>query len=72
MADTSNLVVLTFEGMGTATAVYEQIEQMEKEHLLKVTDAIIIERDDSPAPERERPVTSESGQGARASSSNFA
>jgi uncharacterized membrane protein len=40
----SNLVVLTFEGSETAEALYEQIEKMEKEKLLVVDDAIIIER----------------------------
>lgn len=46
MADTNNLIVLTFEGKETAAAVYEQIEQMEKDKLVKVADAVIIEYDD--------------------------
>jgi uncharacterized membrane protein len=41
----SNLVVLTFEGQDTAEALYKQIEQMEKEKLVVVDDAVIIERE---------------------------
>jgi uncharacterized membrane protein len=45
MADkpTSNLAVLVFEGQDTAQALYEQIEQMQKEKLVTVEDAIILE-----------------------------
>jgi uncharacterized membrane protein len=50
MAETNNLVVLTFEGVQTAAAVYEQLEQMEKEKQLKIADAIIIERGAESAP----------------------
>jgi uncharacterized membrane protein len=47
MAQTNNLIVLTFEGQDTATAVFEQIEKMESEKLLTIQDAIIIEREDT-------------------------
>jgi uncharacterized membrane protein len=57
MADTNNLVVLSFEGMGTAAAVYEQLEQMEKEQLLEIEDAIIVERDAGEASGRLMPST---------------
>lgn len=40
---TSNLAVLTFEGQDTAEALYEQIKQMEKEKLVSLDDAIILE-----------------------------
>lgn len=40
---TSNLAVLTFEGQGTAEAVYEQIEQLAKEKLVVLDDAVILE-----------------------------
>lgn len=45
MADkpTSNLAVLIFDGRDTAQALYEQIEQMQKEKLVSVEDAIILE-----------------------------
>jgi uncharacterized membrane protein len=45
MADkpTSNLAVLIFDGQETAQALYEQIEQMQKEKLVSVDDAIILE-----------------------------
>ena len=39
----SNLAVLTFEGQGSAEAVYEQIKQMEKEKLVVLDDAVILE-----------------------------
>ena len=39
----SNLAVLTFEGSGSAEAVYEQIKQMEKEKLVTLDDAVILE-----------------------------
>lgn len=46
----SNLVVLSFEGQSAAEAVYEQFEQMEKENLITIEDAVILERAaDSPA-----------------------
>lgn len=41
---TSTLAVLTFEGQDTAEALYEQIEKMEKDKLLVLEDAVIIER----------------------------
>jgi uncharacterized membrane protein len=47
----SNLVVLTFEGQEAAEALYKQIEQMEKDKLVVVDDAVIIER----APEYNEP-----------------
>jgi uncharacterized membrane protein len=40
---TSNLAVLIFEGQDTAQVLYEQIEQMQKEKLVSVEDAIILE-----------------------------
>jgi uncharacterized membrane protein len=45
MADklTSNLAVLIFDGQATAQALYAQIEQMQKEKLVSVEDAIILE-----------------------------
>jgi uncharacterized membrane protein len=63
MAENNYLVVLTFEGMGTAAAVYAQFEQMEKEHLVDIADAIIIERDGSASPGGAPPVELGSGQG---------
>ena len=42
---TSTLAVLTFEGQDTAEALYAQIEQMEKDKLLVLEDAVIIERE---------------------------
>jgi uncharacterized membrane protein len=63
MADENYLVVLTFEGMGTAAAVYAQLEQMEKEHLVKIADAIIIERGSGEPPGSAPPVELGSGQG---------
>jgi uncharacterized membrane protein len=62
MAETKNLVVLTFEGVQTASAVYEQIEQMEKAKQLKVADAIIIERPAASAPVAPLHATSGSGE----------
>lgn len=50
MAETKNLVVLTFEGAQTAAAVYEQFEEMEKAKQLKIADAVIIERGPGSAP----------------------
>lgn len=41
----SNLVVLTFEGQDAAEALYQQIEQMEKDKLVVIEDAVIIERE---------------------------
>jgi uncharacterized membrane protein len=41
----SNLVVLTFEGQQAAEALYEQIEQMEKDKLVVIDDAVIVERE---------------------------
>ncbi len=46
MAESNNLLALTFEGKETAAAVYEKIEDMEKEKQLTIADAIIIEYDD--------------------------
>ncbi len=46
----SNLVVLSFEGSSAAEAVYEQFEQMEKDNLIHIEDAVILERAaDSPS-----------------------
>jgi uncharacterized membrane protein len=42
----SNLVVLMFEGQDAAEALYKQIEKMEKEKVVVVDDAVIIERED--------------------------
>ncbi len=39
----SNLVVLSFEGQRAAEAVYEQFEQMEKDNLIVIEDAVILE-----------------------------
>lgn len=55
MADkpASNLIVLTFEGQQTAEALYKQIEQMEKDKLVVIDDAVIVEREphyETPAP----------------------
>jgi uncharacterized membrane protein len=41
----SNLAVLTFDGQDAAEALYQQIEQMEKEKLVVIEDAVIIERE---------------------------
>lgn len=40
-----NLVVLSFEGQSAAAAVYEQFEQMEKDKLIEIADAVILERE---------------------------
>ena len=42
---TSTLAVLTFEGQDTAETLYAQIEKMEKDKLLVLEDAVIIERE---------------------------
>jgi uncharacterized membrane protein len=60
----SNLVVLTFEGQDAAEALYKQIEQMEKEKLVVVDDAVIIEREGVaasrvPADESAKPMIAE-------------
>lgn len=43
-AQHSHLIVLTFEGQHAAEALYEQIEQLEKDKLVVVEDAVMIER----------------------------
>lgn len=63
MTDSDNLVVLMFEGMGTAAAAYEQIERMEQENVLKVADAIIVERSESEAAMNMLPAAAGSAQG---------
>jgi uncharacterized membrane protein len=63
MADSNNLVVLTFQGAGTAAAVYEQIVRMEEEKQVKLKDAIIIEREGGDAAATMSPAPSGSGQG---------
>lgn len=45
MDESSKLVVLSFEGQKAAAAVYEQFEQMEKEKLIQIEDAVILERE---------------------------
>lgn len=45
MDNNNNLVVLMFEGVGTASTVYSQLKELEKERFLTITDAIIIERE---------------------------
>lgn len=40
---TTHLAVLVFDGLHTAQALYAEIEQMEKEKLVSVEDAIILE-----------------------------
>ena len=47
MADTNNLVILTFEGVGSAAVAYKEIEELEEQKLLELKDAIIIERDET-------------------------
>lgn len=42
----SNLVVLMFDGQDVAETLYDQIEQMEKQKLVVLEDAVIIERED--------------------------
>jgi uncharacterized membrane protein len=64
MAESNNLLVLTFEGKETAGAVYEQIEGMEKEKQLKIADAIIIEYDDVELGGLMPPVEGGSSKGA--------
>ncbi len=39
----SNLAVLVFDGQDTAQTLYEQLEQMQKEKLVSIEDAIILE-----------------------------
>jgi uncharacterized membrane protein len=67
-----NLVALMFEGMGTAAAVYEQIEGMEKENLLSVTDAIIIERESGGTSVNMMTVAPATGQGTVTAASGSA
>ena len=43
-AQYSHMIVLTLEGQHAAEALYEQIEQLEKEKLVVVEDAVIVER----------------------------
>ena len=62
-ADENYLVVLTFQGTKTAAAVYAQLQQLEKEHLASIADAIIIERDGGEPPGSTPPVEPGSGQG---------
>lgn len=62
MAQKSNLVVLTFDGLETAAAVYKQIEQMESEKLVTIEDAIILERSESGVTAAAAPPAA-SGQG---------
>lgn len=45
----SNLVVMTFEGVQTAEALYEEIEKMEKAKLVEIQDAVIVERGEDAA-----------------------
>lgn len=66
MAETNNLVVLTFEGQGSAAAVYEQIEQMQKEKLLTIQDAIILEREGGAGTGAAAAQPAASGQGSTA------
>ncbi len=63
MEGSDNLIVLTFEGMATAAAAYEQIEKMAGEGLLEVADAIILERD-ADMPGSMVPMATETGQGS--------
>ncbi|MCB8984370.1 MAG: DUF1269 domain-containing protein [Ardenticatenaceae bacterium] len=56
MSENNTLLILTFEGVGTAATVYEQLEKMEKDQLLAIQDAIILERDDADAPESLSPA----------------
>jgi uncharacterized membrane protein len=60
----SNLVVLMFEGQDAAEALYKQIEKMEKEKVVVVDDAVIIEREDvaissGPAVENSGPLVAQ-------------
>ncbi len=68
MADKNNLVVLTFEGSGTASAVYSEIESMEKDKLLEIEDAIIIERAEDGPSLREAPIRAGSSPDTRVGS----
>jgi uncharacterized membrane protein len=45
---TSNLVVLTLEGQHAAESLFAKIEQMEKDKLVVIDDAVIIEREATP------------------------
>ena len=45
----SDLVVMTFEGVETAEALYEEIEKMEKAKLVEIQDAVIVERGEDAA-----------------------
>jgi len=53
----SNLVVLTFEGQSAAEALYKEIEQLEKDKLVVIEDAVIIERESLPARDDSTPVS---------------
>lgn len=54
----STLIVLTFEGQQTAEALYEQIEQLEKDKLVVIEDAVIVERADTAGAAAEAPAQS--------------
>jgi uncharacterized membrane protein len=45
MTETNNLIVLMFQGQATAAAAFGQLEQMEQDKVVKIKDAIILERD---------------------------
>lgn len=62
----NNLVVLSFEGVATAAVVYDQIAEMEKQKLLSITDAVILERDESGGLGSNAPLPGGSGQAAGA------
>lgn len=44
MEESNNLVIMTFEGAATAATVYAEAEKLEKEKLITIKDAIILER----------------------------
>ncbi len=62
----NNLVVLSFDGMATAAVVYDQIEVMEKQGLLTITDAVILERSDNSGTGTVAPTPGGSGQATSA------
>jgi uncharacterized membrane protein len=62
MGKESNLVVLTFEGEGTAAAVYSEIERLANEKLVSIEDAVILEYGEEQVAAATTP-TEPSGQG---------
>lgn len=54
----SNLIVLSFEGQSAAEAIYEQFEEMQKDKLIVIEDAVILERGEVSQPINSSPFES--------------